>query len=375
MQNPARYYRPELDVLRLAAFLLVFCNHRNDMARVSPDYPVMASFSGIGIFGVPVFYLLSAFLITELLNRELESVGTVHVKAFYVRRILRIWPLYYAVFYALVLLNHVLKRVGASTAGSIAAFSLFTGNWYVFSHGWLAMPVSPLWSVSVEEQFYIAIPLLTYLFRARGLKIINITLIAVAYPFIAYYATHKTHGYTQWTNSFVQFQYFAAGSLLSIYLRGRLPKLHWLLRWFFAAAALGGYYFANHVLGVDADHPHATLSGALAGWTLVLGCTILLFLSLYGVAAEYMPRVLVYYGRISYGLYMVHAFFLYSIFRLWKVGLTDLSKALHLADWRNALGTVLAMVATVSLAMLSYHLYEKPFLRLKRRFTFVPSRD
>ena len=375
MQNIARYYRPELDVLRLAAFLLVFCNHRNDVARVSPDYPVMAALSLIGVFGVPVFFLLSAFLITELLNRELESVGTVHVKAFYVRRILRIWPLYYAVFYALVLLNHVLRRVGASTAGSIAAFSLFTGNWYVFGHGWVASPVSPLWSVSVEEQFYIAIPLLTYYFRARGLKIINITLIGVAYPFIAYYATHETHGYTQWTNSFVQFQFFAAGSLLSFYLGGRLPKLHWLLRWLLAAAAFGGYYFANHVLGVDADHPHATLSGALVGWPLVLGCTILLFLSLYGVAAKYMPRVLVYFGRISYGLYMVHAFFLYCIFRLWRVGLTDLSTTLHLADWKDALGTVLAMVATFSLAMLSYHLYEKPFLRLKRRFTFVPSRD
>jgi len=375
MQNIARYYRPELDVLRLAAFLLVFCNHRNDVARVSPDYPVMAALSGIGVFGVPVFFLLSAFLITELLNRELESVGTVHVRAFYVRRILRIWPLYYAVFYALVLLNHVLTRVGASTGGSIAAFSLFAGNWYVFFYGWLASPVSPLWSVSVEEQFYIAIPLLTYLFRARGLKIITITLIAVAYPFIAYYATHKTHGYTQWTNSFVQFQFFAAGSLLSIYLRGRLPKLHWFLRWLFAAVALGGYYVANHVLGVDGDHPHSTLSGALVGWTLVLVCTILLFLSLYGVAAKYIPRVLVYFGRISYGLYMVHAFFLYCTFRLWKVGLTDLSATLRLADWKDALGTVLALVATFLLAMLSYHLYEKPFLRLKRRFTFVPSRD
>lgn len=346
------------------------------MARVSPDYPVMAALAGIGIFGVPVFFLLSAFLITELLNRELESVGTVHVKAFYVRRILRIWPLYYAVFYALVLLNRVLMRVGAGTAGSIAAFSLFSGNWYIFTHGWtVGYPVSPLWSLAVEEQFYIAIPLLTYFFRARGLKIINIALIGVAYPFIAYYATHKIHGYTQWTNSFVQFQFFAAGSLLSFYLHGRLPKLNLLLRWLFASAALVGYYFANHFLGVDADHPHATLAGALAGWPLVLGCTILLFLSLYGAGAKYMPRVLVYFGRISYGLYMMHAFFLYCVFRLWKDGLTQMSTALHLADWKDALGTALAMAATLSLAIVSYHLYEKPFLRLKRRFTFIPSRD
>jgi peptidoglycan/LPS O-acetylase OafA/YrhL len=375
MRDVARYYRPELDVLRLAAFGLVFCNHRSDLARVPVDYPVMSALCGIGVFGVPIFYLLSAFLITELLNRELESTGIIHVKAFYVRRILRIWPLYYAVFYALVLLNHVLTRVGAGTAGSITAFSLFSGNWYVFRYGWLAYPVNPLWSIAVEEQFYLAIPLLTYFFRARGLKITCLTLIGVAYAFIAYYATHKIHGYTQWTNSFVQFQFFAAGSLLSIYLRGRLPKLHWTLRWLFAAAALSGYHVAKRVLGVDADRPHATLPGALAGWLLVLGCTILLFFSLYGAGAKYMPRILVYFGRISYGLYVLHAFVLYCVFRLWSSGLTQLSTTLHLANWRNAFGTVLVLAGTISLAMLSYHLYEKPFLQLKRRFTFVPSRD
>jgi len=375
MASAARYYRPELDVLRLVAFALVFCSHRNDLARVTPDYPLTAALCWIGVFGVPVFYLLSAFLITELLHRELDAVGTVHVKAFYLRRILRIWPLYYAVFFALVLLNLVLRRVGASTAGSIAAFSLFSGNWYVCRFGWLAYPVNPLWSISVEEQFYFAIPLLTCFFRARGLRITCWALLAVAYGFIAYYAVAHVPGHTQWTNSFVQFQFFAAGSLLSLHLHGRMPRLHWVLRWLVAALALGGYYVANHGLGVDADRPHASLAGALVGWSIVLFSTILLFFSLYGITDRFLPRVLVYLGRISFGLYMVHAFFLYVCFVLLRKPLTAWSVALHLDNWRNALGTVLVLVCTVGAAMLSYHFYEKPFLRLKTHFTFVPSRD
>ncbi len=59
-----------------------------------------------------MFFLLSAFLITELLLRERERTGQIHIKAFYIRRILRIWPLYFVAFYGLALLNHFVPGVG-----------------------------------------------------------------------------------------------------------------------------------------------------------------------------------------------------------------------------------------------------------------------
>jgi len=95
-----RYYRPELDVLRLIAFLLVFCTHRMTLRRSTPSDTHAIYLSLIGIFGRPGLFLLSAFLITELLMREHEQLGTIHLKAFYLRRILRIWPLYFMVFSA-----------------------------------------------------------------------------------------------------------------------------------------------------------------------------------------------------------------------------------------------------------------------------------
>src|SRR5262245_32552606 len=92
----SRYYRPELDVLRLIAFLIVFIVHRMDFLRIDPaQHFWLYNLCLLGDFGVPVFFLLSAFLITELLFRESDRLGAIHIKAFYMRRILRIWPLYF----------------------------------------------------------------------------------------------------------------------------------------------------------------------------------------------------------------------------------------------------------------------------------------
>ena len=88
------FYRPGLDILRALAFLLVFVAH----GLVSElDKPTQLGAVGrAGEFGVCVFFFLSSYLITELLLREKRETGTIHIPAFYVRRILRIWPLYFA---------------------------------------------------------------------------------------------------------------------------------------------------------------------------------------------------------------------------------------------------------------------------------------
>ncbi|HVX56584.1 MAG TPA: acyltransferase, partial [Candidatus Saccharimonadales bacterium] len=372
-----RYYRPELDVLRLMAFLLVFFTHRMDLAPIDRAvHPWLYALSLIGVFGVPVFFLLSAFLITELLTREQQQTGTIQLRAFYLRRILRIWPLYFVAFFGLAVLGQFIPRVGAPTVGSWIAFSLFSGNWYICKFGWLrAYPVNPFWSISVEEQFYILIPIVVFYGR-RSLGWVCVGLLVIAYAAIALYAAFPHRGFSsQWTNSLVQFQFFAAGTLLSLGLRGRLPTWPLLVRLVGLLAAVVCWLVAFLVFGVEADHPHsANVLGSLAGWALVLAGTVLLFLSLLGISERYLPRIAIYLGRISYGLYIFHAFFLFLVFRLAKDLTADLSNALHLGDWRNAVGTVIAFGVTVSVATVSYQVFEKPFLRLKKRFTIVPSR-
>jgi peptidoglycan/LPS O-acetylase OafA/YrhL len=101
-----RYYKPELDLLRLCAFLFVFFTHRLDLAPIDPaQYYWGHHISLVGVFGVPLFFFLSAFLITELLTKEQDQFGKISVKSFYIRRILRIWPLYFTFFFGMVLVT------------------------------------------------------------------------------------------------------------------------------------------------------------------------------------------------------------------------------------------------------------------------------
>lgn len=98
-----RYYKPELDVLRFCAFLFVFFVHRLDLAPIDPaKYYWAHHISLVGNYGVPLFFFLSAFLITELLNREQQQFGKISVRSFYIRRMLRIWPLYFTFFFLMV---------------------------------------------------------------------------------------------------------------------------------------------------------------------------------------------------------------------------------------------------------------------------------
>jgi len=376
---PERYYRPELDVLRFFAFIFVFITHRNDLAPIDPvAHPIYHALTMIGVYGVPVFFLLSAFLISELLQRERDVTGRIDVRAFYIRRVLRIWPLYFFTFFGLMLLGWLfMPGAGVDTVGKVVAFIAFAGNWYITFNGWIEYPVNPMWSLSVEEQFYIVIPLLAMLGR-RPLMIVNCMILVVAYVVIIWYAskfTPTSEFSGQWTNSFVQFQFFSGGMLLSLGLRGRRPDWPMLVRVLLFAAAIGMWLAAFSVFGIKADWPRSTIGQSLAGWPLLLGGAVLMLVSMLGMPQRYLPHALIYLGRISYGMYLIHIFFYWIVYDKAQPWLSQITKQIGVPAWRDNIGMALAFAATVTIAGLLYRYYETPFLRLKRRFTAVPSRD
>lgn len=374
-----RYYRPELDVLRFFAFLFVFFTHRMDLARIDPEeYYWGHHLSLVGVFGVPLFFFLSAFLITELLVREQDLFGKISIKSFYIRRILRIWPLYFTFFFGMVLITQFTDKFGHILPETQLAFSLFSGNWYITFKEWLSSyPINPLWSISVEEQLYILLPLIIFFSGKKGLKIFSFLALVIAYTTVIYYAQKPTNGFSgEWTNSFVQFQFFAAGILVSIYLKGWQPRWSFIPRVSIFVAAIACWLIASIVCKIHADAPHiSTPLQAVSGWLLILTGVILIFLSLFGAREKFMPSVLVYFGRISYGMYIFHITMFWIVYLIFSEELTAFSKMIGAHEWRNGIGFVIAFIATVLISLLSYNFFEKPFLRLKRKFTFVPSRD
>lgn len=377
--TPIRYYKPELDLLRVCAFLFVFFTHRMDLAPIDPSqYYWGYHISLVGVYGVPLFFFLSAFLITELLTKEQDQFGKISVKSFYIRRILRIWPLYFTFFFGMVIVTQFSDKFGYISSRTQLSFSLFSGNWYISFNEWLSSyPINPLWSISVEEQLYILLPLVVYYAGKRGLKIFSLLAFLVAYATVIYYAQKPTKGFSgQWTNSFVHFQFFAAGILLSVYMKGWQPKWTAMARGAIFIAGLVCWLIASIVCGIHADAPHlSTIPQAICGWFLILAGVVLFFLSLYGASSKYMPSALLYLGRISYGMYIFHITMFWVVYIIFKEELASFSTMIGLYEWRNNVGFVIAFLATVIISLLSYSFFEEPFLRMKRRFTFIPSRD
>jgi peptidoglycan/LPS O-acetylase OafA/YrhL len=186
-QLKPKVFFPNLDGLRFISFFLVFLSH----SFVTDDPAIKGShwyqitkvrlFSD-GDLGVSFFFVLSGFLITYLLLKEKESTGKIHVKNFYIRRALRIWPLYFfCVFFGFVIFPLLKAKFGQTpneTASPVLS-SLFLNNFDRILHGAPDSSVlSVLWSVAIEEQFYLIWPLLFLLFPQRRYSLIFFVVIS-----------------------------------------------------------------------------------------------------------------------------------------------------------------------------------------------------
>jgi|HubBroStandDraft_1064217.scaffolds.fasta_scaffold01508_4 peptidoglycan/LPS O-acetylase OafA/YrhL len=374
-----RFYRPELDALRFVAFLCVFACHAlpfpgsgHATSFEGPAWRLMQTIRESGNFGVSLFFVLSAYLITELLRREKLATSDINLKAFYVRRILRIWPLYFFMLLLCWVLGPFVSFLHMEP-GQVLANLFFYGNWYIAAHFGSALALSYLWSISVEEQFYIAWPsIVKFADRTRASPLlvpgacIPLTLAA-----IAILTQHRQHlDVTVWLNSVVQFQFFALGAIFAFALRGEAPKISRRTRIALWIGGAGSWIVASGVCRIKSPNAEVGPLRMCVGFELVaLGCT-LFFFGVLGIATKYVPKPARYLGKISYGLYIFHGIALFITAALRKAAEHgDGSSLLVFASDR-----VLALVLTILLAALSYKYLETPFLKLKDRFALIESR-
>jgi peptidoglycan/LPS O-acetylase OafA/YrhL len=353
------FYRPELDGLRFLAFLVVFVCHALQPAEdfwVRKTGALLGPWVAAGVrggrFGVDLFFVLSSYLITEILLRERRR-QPVNVKAFWARRILRIWPLYFTFLLAAILFAPRIMVVEHLSTRYAVAFAFFAGNWAVATGGFQASVVMHLWSVSMEEQFYLSWPLAVRWLSPRRLVGLTIALIPISMLVRAYLTV--THGDARepvvWVNTFARLDPIAIGALLAMKLDGRVPALGaWRARGLIAGGALIVLLVSRYEVGLFA-HP---VGGALGYTAVAVACAMTIVGALgLGPGSALARPVPVYLGRISYGAYVFHYF------------------CAHLVSQRanSALAPVWSFALTIALASASYRWLETPFLKLKDRFS------
>jgi peptidoglycan/LPS O-acetylase OafA/YrhL len=335
----------------------------------------LLSASRSGWAGVDLFFVLSGFLITGILLDARGGPG--YFRAFYARRVLRIFPLYYAylavLFLAVPLLLPSLD-VKPETQGWLWTY---LGNvLFAREGGFHASPYTGhFWSLAVEEQFYLAWPLLVWLLPRRRLALVCLGLVAGA--FALRLGIHRTtfNATAAYVLTPARMDALALGALVAVAAREPAwwPRVRrgapWLLAASSAAVAAvwfrqGGLFGGDPVVQVWAFGP------------LAAGFAALLVLALDGEGTSRLSRALRNRtlrgaGKYSYGLYVLH----YPIFlALEAAGFTSL--ALAGATGSRLLGVLafagVAGAATLAAALLSWNLLEKPFLRWKDR---VPYRE
>jgi peptidoglycan/LPS O-acetylase OafA/YrhL len=363
------FYRSELDVLRFFAFLAVFTFHfsRPVDAYVEHGVPriVATVVNGLmqgGVFGVDLFFVLSAYLITDLLLREKEEFGELDVKSFYLRRILRIWPLYF--FYIGLALLPVFNPDRAFTWQHAAAYIFLAGNWSVVLWGWPGHSIiGPLWTVSIEEQFYLAWPPIVRRISRQGLPWAAVGMLAISnITRLIMVAAHGDQN-SVWCNTLARLDPIAAGILVAAALRGRLPTFGRPARLIMLVAGVVPLALVANFWKIQGPQSLEWIPTLVGFPVVAVSCTLIL-LCILGISTP-LPRLLIYLGKISYGLYVYHA-----------LGILISSRIVpaHSGLIQLVLRPVSAFAITVLLSSISYALLEKPFLKMKHRFTSIYSR-
>lgn len=383
MLTKDRIYFPNLNGLRFIAALLVIVHHVEQLKYLH-DLPNDFSSSFvqiIGELGVILFFVLSGFLITYLLLEEEKRTKTITVRNFYIRRILRIWPLYFLiVILALAVLPNVplfvLPEYDRATIYEDLLAKIFL---YVFFLPNLVSPLfgvvpyaSLLWSIGTEEQFYLIWPpilkfiknyrlhlmlfiVVGYLIFARALFSSRTDFIPLKYELNAFWQSFNIAS-------------MAIGGFFALLLHSKHPALKFFLNKYLFYFALGftamllyrGVYFPRITVN-DLQFPYLYKEF----YSIWFGIIILNFAANKDNLISLEQGPIRYLGKISYGLYMYHPIAIVLALRI-TVGL---------GAPVDALLYPLALALTVLFAGLSYKYFESYFLNFKTNFTKVTSGD
>ncbi len=348
---------PQLDGLRAIAVGAVVAQH----------YQVTTTGAS---YGVHLFFVLSGFLITGILlgSRQGMSVAGVQprhaIRQFYARRVLRIFPLYYAVVLVGILIN-------AEAAREYAPWLLtYTINLKMAAQGWFIANFAHFWSLAVEEQFYLVWPWLIMFLPRRWLLPAGLAMTAIGPLFRLYLAlewrdpTSTISALQSYIATPAALDCLGIGSLIAIVMSSEAGRnrMRSLMRIAVPSVGLTVAILSGFVLG------HAwsivlydTGTAVFFGWVIYKAST-----GFGGVTGWLLSATpLTFVGRISYGVYVYHPI----IPEFAKFLNADYGIPLPVGRWHTF---ALYSASTLLASVLSWYALERPVMRLKRLFAYVP---
>lgn len=363
---------PGLDGIRAIAILLVFFLH--------------ADYVYIGWVGVQLFFVLSGFLITDILLRmkETES-GKDFFKKFYGRRFLRIFPLYYLYLAVMLVVTAILLNIGyranymqlfqsQSPYAFVYGYNLFNASAAYTGESRL---IGHLWSLSTEEQFYIFWPLILFLTPKKHLKKLFFAAvlfgplfrlgITALFRFTDPSFLYDNMGVVIYVLPFSQVDAFALGALITQFDFPKAKQQFFVLLALLPVVGLATQYYSTGTL--DTTSALGFLFPLKYDLKQIWGyfyLNYLFALLIYLVVKEKMflrildTKVMRYLGKISYGLYVYHYAVIWFVSRIRDFGIAEpIAKPLTL---------VLSAIVTFLLAHFSFKYFEKPILDLKDKY-------
>lgn len=367
MQTSKAVYLPGLNGLRAIAAIAVVISHitlglnefglNNKFLGINSDG--IAKGLDLAANGVTIFFTLSGFLITFLLLKEKE-ISTLNIKAFYIRRLLRIWPLYYLYFFASLI---TLLIFSIDYPKSSVPFYIFLAANVPFTMGRAIPFLAHYWSLGVEEQFYLFFPHLAKISNRRLLKTSSILILILLLLKMVFWLLYRMYGielpYVAMNVS--RFHVMLIGVVAAILYYNNNEKFL-----FFVTHKLTQLFswICILLIAVNRFHIASVIDSELI--SIIAVFLILGQITRKNRIINLENKLCDFIGKISYGIYVIHPLILFYFIKLLGQFKSD-------SFVNYVIVYFLILSVTIIAAYISYEYFEKIFLKFKEKFTTVKS--